>query len=217
MSEIATYGEANARIARLGLESGLEETVLGLFSCALGAIYLPALELQRARLFGQHYAMIAPYVQMLCCLAMAVALKTLRAKLVFPRTGYAVFRPPMPQIIWMMVVSCGMIVAIALTAMFWRSSLNETGLDDVGRLAGPAIALVMAGCFVSMSITSRFPRFIWLGGWALVVGTAAYYLAPGIEGGCWELIGIGMAMALSGAVRLKRFLKTHPVIEAHHD
>jgi hypothetical protein len=211
MSEGVVYDDGKARVGRLGFESGLEEAVLGLYGCALGVILLPALALPKATLFGQHYAMIAPHFQTACTLAMAVTLKTLRTKLIFPRTGYVVFRPPKSWI-WMMAIVLGLVVTIALAAAFSWSLF-----DDIGRLLGTALALVMVGCFVSWGVTYRMPHFLWLGGWALVLGIVAYILAPGIDGMLWEMIGIGVAMALSGAVRLKRFLKTHPVIEADHD
>jgi hypothetical protein len=187
----------------------LDEFVLGLFFCALGAIYLPGHALLKTTFFGQRYAMIAPYLEMVCCLAMVVALKRLRAKLIFPRTGYVVFRPGKSRK-WMMVTGFGVAIAIAVAALLWRSAFA-----NIERVAGPAFAITLAACFVPGGIVYRLPHLIWLGVWALILGSATYFIGAEIEGALWVMVGVGAAMALSGALRLRVFLQTHPIVEAH--
>jgi hypothetical protein len=202
--------DAQVRSLRQSSLNGLDESVLGLFFCALGAIYLPEHALQRATFFGQRYAMIAPYLQMVCCVGMVVTLKRLRAKLIFPRTGYVVFRPGKSRT-WMMVTGLGAVIAIAVAALFWRSAFA-----NIERVAGPAFAITLAACFVPGGIVYRLPHLTWLGGWALILGAATYFIGAEIEGALWVMVGVGAAMALSGALRLRKFLQTHPIVEDHH-
>jgi hypothetical protein len=210
MSDLIDPDAVRVKSLRQWSLNGFDELVSGLFFCALAAIYLPSHALLKATLFGERYAMIAPYLQMACCLAMVVAVKRLRAKLIFPRTGYVEFRRPTSQK-WMMVavyfVSLGLIVAIFAVAR-WRLQF-----PDMSRAAGPALALILVACFVSGGITYKLPHFLWLGGFALVLGAATYIAGAKREGMLWVTLGIGAAMAVSGAVRLRGFLRTHPIIE----
>ncbi len=189
--------------------NGLDELVLGLFFCALAAIYLPERALMKTTFLGKSYATIAPLLQIACCLGMAAALRRLRAKLIFPRTGYVIFRPEKSRT-WAMLVAFAVVVGIALSAMFWRAHSA-----DIGRFAGPAFALVLAACFVLGGITYTLPHLIWLAGWSLVLGAATYVTGAKTEGAMWVMVGIGVAMAVSGAIRLRSFLRTHPIIQTH--
>jgi hypothetical protein len=53
----------------------------------------------------------------------------------------------------------------------------------------------------------------WLAAFSLLLGGATYVAAAGAKGMLWVMLGIGAALALSGALRFRTFLKTRPIIE----
>jgi hypothetical protein len=208
MSDLIDPEELRVRSLRQWSLNGFDELVSGLFFCALAAIYLPAL--RRVTFLGQHYASIASCLQMACCLAMFLGVKRLRAKLIFPRTGYVEFRRPKSQK-WMMAalmfVSLGMVGAV-FAVFRWRLQF-----PDMSRAAGPGLALILVACFVSGGITYKLPHFLWLAGLSLVLGATTYIAGAKMEGMMWVTLGIGVAMTVSGAIRLRMFLRTHPILQ----
>ncbi len=68
MSDLIDPIEIRVRSLRHWSLNGLDEFVLGLFFCALAAIYLPeyAFAFRKVTFLGRNYAMIAPYFQMVC-------------------------------------------------------------------------------------------------------------------------------------------------------
>jgi len=210
MSGLIDPGEVRVQSLRKWSLNGLDEFVLGVFFCALAAIYLPERTPTKMTFFGQNYAMIAPFLQMACCLTMALTLKKLRAKLIFPRTGYVEFRRGKSQK-WMIVAS--MFVGLAMVGGVFAAFSGQLHFPDMSRAAGPALALVLAACFVSGGITYRLPHLHWLAGWSLVLGAVADAMDAKIEGVMWIMVGVGATMAVSGAVRLKSFLQTHPIVQ----
>src|ERR1700729_1393630 len=101
MSGLIDPDAVRANSLRQWSSNGFDELVSGLFSCVLAAIYLPAH--RKATFLGHSYASIASYLQTACCLAMVLGGKRVKAKLIFPRTGYVEFRRPESQK-WMMLV-----------------------------------------------------------------------------------------------------------------
>ena len=57
------------------------------------------------------------------------------------------------------------------------------------------------------------PRYLWLAGFSLVLGGVTFAAGAGTSGALWVMLAIGAAMALEGALRLQRFLRTHPIAE----
>ena len=196
-------GETRVRALRRWSENGLDELTLGLLLCLIGGMQLPVRILE-------HLAMILPLLMVACALAAGAALKKMRARLIFPRTGYVVFRPAVPRI-WMILAFQGLATGLAMAAMFWRS-----GLPDLSRAWGPGFAFVIAACLAWAGVTYKLPQYLWLAGLSLLLGAIAFYAGAKIGGAIWVMAAIGLALALDGAVRMKRFLRTHPVIEDPH-
>jgi len=210
MTDLSDPRGARVRSLRVWSENGLDELTLGLLMCVLGGIFLPGYGLSKATFFGRNYALMSPFLEAACFLVMVFALKKVRARLIFPRTGYVVFRPAVSRI-WMLLVFQGCAAVLAVGAVFWNSSL-----PDLSRAWGPGFGFVFAACLLWGGITYKLPHFIWLAGLALLLGGLTFAAGAKIDGALWVMVGVGFAMTSGGAWRMKRYLRAHPVLEGQH-
>jgi hypothetical protein len=210
MKEIGDPGQARVHLLREWSQNGLDELTLGVLLCVLGGIFLPGYSLPKATFFGRNYGMIAPFLEAAFFLAMVLTLKKVRARLIFPRTGYVEFRPQAPRI-WILLAFQGVAAVIAVAAVFWRS-----GLPDLSRAWGPACGFLFAACFWWGGITYRLPHFLWIAGMALLLGGVTFAAGAKINGAMWVFVGVGVVLSLDGAARMKRFVENHPIVEAQH-
>jgi hypothetical protein len=209
VTDLGDPREARIRSLRLWSENGLDELTVGLLMCAMGGIFLPGYSVSTTAFFGRNYAMFSPYLEAAFFLAMVLTLKKVRARLIFPRTGYVVFRPAVSRI-WIFVGFQLFAAAIAVGAVYWRS-----GWPDLSRAWGPGFGFVFAACLLGGGISYRLPHLIWLAGLAVLLGGLAFAAGAKIDGALWVILGVGVAMALDGALRMKRFLRAHPVEVQH--
>jgi hypothetical protein len=209
MSDLIDPGTARERSVRQAFEDGVEEIYVGLFSLVMGAVYLASFTLPRGSTVAQVSAFATSGIQFALLLALVAARKKVKAAYVFPRTGYVVFRPGKWRT-WVILVFGMGGLAIALAFIVWRSRL-----PDLSRVAGPIAALGMAVCFLWTSVTYKFPHLSWLAAFSLLLGGLTYVMGAKNEGIAWVMLGIGAALALSGALRFRSFLKTRPIIQAN--
>ncbi len=208
MVDLSDPRDARVRLFRRWSENGFDELYVGLFCCVLSGI-LMGYSLPKTTFLGRNYVIIGPYLQAACMLAMALTIKKVRAKLIFPRTGYVVFRPAASRK-WIFLIFLGLAVA-QYGAFFWRRSL-----PDLSRAWGPAFGFIFAACLLWGGIAYRLPHFVWFAGLSLLLGGLTFAAGAKINGMIWVMLGIGLAMTLDGALRMKSFLRTHPVIETFH-
>jgi len=200
MNDLTNPAEAQTFIHRRWNENGLEELILGLFASTIGSIYLT------------HLFASVPWLPLLvCAFGMSYARRKLSAKMIFPRTGYVVWRPSETR----MRVLWALVAVLLLTAgllAFWGSSL-----PGASRAMGPMIALIFTACFVWGAVEYKITHFILFAVIALGMGVVTYLADAKIAGSMWVLVAIGIPMAFSGALQMRRFVRTHPVIGDHHD
>jgi hypothetical protein len=201
--------DARVRSLRQWSQNGIDELTVGLVMCVMGGGLLPRIWSSTARLLGENFAPFSPLILGACVLAIGWAVKKLRARLIFPRTGYVVFRPAVSRI-WIFVAFQVFAGAMALGAVFWKSSW-----PDLSRAWGPGFGFVFAACLLWGGIAYRLPEYVWLAVLALLLGALAFAAGAHIDGMLWVMMGMGLAMASDGALRMKRFLRTHPVVEDH--
>jgi hypothetical protein len=206
MNDSSDPNEARVRSLRRWSENGLEEMTLGVLFCLFCGIFLPGYLLPNGTFLGQHYATLSPYFLAACAVVMGLTLKKVRARFIYPRTGYVVFRPAASRI-WIAVAGQGIAAAMALAALHWRSSL-----PDLSRAWGPAAGLLFAACFFWGGVTYGLPYFNWLAALSLLLGVATLAAGAGIGGAMWVMGGMGVALATDGALRMQRFLKRHPIV-----
>lgn len=186
-------------------ENGFDELSVGLIECVLGGSLLLVEWLSATRLWGS----VMPVLGMAVALPIALTIKKLRARLVYPRTGYVVFRSPVSRK-WIFLSLLAFGALLTVVDCLWRS----TTMPDLSRAWGPAWGLVFAATFAG-AIRYQMPRYLWIAGLAMVLGGATFAAGAKAEGTIWVMLGTGVAMASEGTLRLKRFLRTHPVIEGH--
>ncbi len=138
--------------------------------------------------------------------------KKLKATYVFPRSGYVVFRQSESEAWKQTWIAC--VGLIAFVALILVSEVNFPGLSDrIWHLSGPLSALVVTGAFVWVGIYLRLPHLNWLAGVSLVLGAVTYIAEAKLSGQLWVELGVSAALVVSGTVRFRSFLKTHPVIQ----
>jgi hypothetical protein len=83
---------ARLRSLREWSENRLDELAVGLLACFLGGVSLPMGTRSNATFPGQNLATFSPFVLAAIAGMLALMTKRVRAKIIFPRTGYVVFR-----------------------------------------------------------------------------------------------------------------------------
>jgi hypothetical protein len=209
MSDSMDPVKARDRSVRLVFEDGVEEIYVGLFTLMMSAIYLAYFTAPRGSSVSQILSVVSSCVPFAIVLLLVAARKRIKAAYVFPRTGYVVFRPAK----WRMGLIWGLglgAAAIGLAATIWRSLL-----PDLSSVAGPVAAVVMAGCLLWGGIAYKYPHLNWLAAFTMLLGGVTYVAGANGMGMLWVMLGVGMALAVSGALRFRAFLKTRPIIQTH--
>jgi|HubBroStandDraft_6_1064221.scaffolds.fasta_scaffold594617_2 hypothetical protein len=209
MSDLFDPAKARERSLRQAFEDGVEEIYIGLFSLVMGAAYLVFFTLPKGSTAAQIGSFAGSFLQIALILTLVAIRKRVKATYVFPRTGYVVFRRGKWET-WMVWLFGGVALTIALAATIWRSLLPA-----LSSVAGPLFAAGWAGCFLWAGIAYKYPHMNWLAAFSLLVGIATYVAGAQAKGMLWVMLGVGMALALSGALRFRAFLKTRPIIEIH--
>jgi hypothetical protein len=194
---------ACARPLRRALEDGMLEIFIGLGWLLVGAGSLVAI----AHLASPISRLITPCVSFFAVF-MTLGAKKVKTAYIFPRTGYVVLRRT-PRIGWREALIVAVVLS-AFTALLLAANGRVPNLWDV---SGPLAALVMAAGFVCGGIFFRFPHLHPLAGFSLVAGAATYLAAANASGVLWVMLSVGAALALSGVLRFRSFLRTHPVIQ----
>jgi hypothetical protein len=141
---------------------------------------------------------------------LVAARKKVKQAYVVPRTGHVVYCQGKNKR-WLIAGFGLAAVALAAGLAIWNAHV-----PDLRPVAGLIVGLIMGTGFLWAGVTYRFPHLNWIGVLALLLGLATYFASTGITGMVWVLFGVGAAVALSGAVRFRTFLKTHPIVEARH-
>jgi hypothetical protein len=186
-------------------ENGFDELYGGLVFCVLCGS-LPLGEW----ILGRNFPMMVPFVMLACLSAIGFITRKARAKLVYPRTGYVVFRPRVPRK-WIYLSSLVLGLVPIIAQHLWRPTM-----PDLSRAWGLGCGLFFAASFAWDAIQYKMPRYLWIAGLSLVLGGATFVAGAKQVGIMWVLAGVGLAMALDGALRMKRFWRTHPRIEEQH-
>lgn len=183
---------------------GIPELVMGLVWLVWGAALLLEEALPREGGGAAAYRMAVPAVLVLGGVAANRAIAALKARLTFPRTGYVAYREPGPLgrvLVALLVV--GAAAAVAALVVYARAA-------GVERSAAPIFGVVVSLAFVATAVRHRAPHLLALAGVALALGIALASLGLGWTAANWLFVGIGVASAALGAVRLRAYLRRHP-------
>jgi hypothetical protein len=134
--------------------------------------------------------------------------KTLRQRFVFPRGGYV---EPLPRPEFRFTLIAFFVVAAALTilASAWPGYLRSIQ----SRLIAPGFAVVGASICLLSGWKQKSAPLVWLGVYFLCLAPLLWWIPIPMNSyermSCLE-VGVGIPLAVAGAVRLRRFLKTNP-------
>jgi hypothetical protein len=207
MNNVIDADAVRVQSLRQAFENGVEEIYIGLFALVMGGVYLVAFNVPHGSTIGQIMSFGTSFFQIAFVLLMVAARKKINAAYVFPRTGYVVFRPAKWRMrtVWALGIAS---LALAIAMTIWSSQL-----PDLRPMTGVIAGAGLAGCLLWGGITYHLPHLNWIGALSLAIGIATYFADAKAAGMLWVLAGVGVALALSGALRFRTFLKTHPVIE----
>jgi len=182
---------------------GIPELMMGLVWILWGGALLVGEAFPRGSA-ANVYWMVFPAVLVLSGVASNWAIKKLKERLTYPRTGYIEYREPARHVRLltglMVVVTAAALAALIVTG-------RAAGLEHT---AAPAIGVILSLAFVVASIRQKAPHFLALAGVALALGAAFATLKLGFAAINWLFVWLGVAATIMGAWRLRRYLQQHP-------
>jgi hypothetical protein len=209
MNRTIDLDEVAGRSIRHWHQDGLPELTVGFMMFAGGSIFLISHGLSRGSSASRVYALVAPILWACSSLAAGRALKTLKAIIVVPRTGHMVppDRKSSKSRLWASIVPA---VLIAVAGILRIVVYPNVDLSQMGRMVGPGLAVLCAASFFIAGLKYQWLHMFWLAAVSLLLGALTYWRGSGLEGALWMMVGLGAAMALSGAWLLIDFLKANP-------
>jgi len=182
---------------------GIPELMMGLVWILWGGALLVGEALPRGSA-ANVYWMVFPAVLVLSGVASNWAIKKLKERLTYPRTGYIEYREPARHVRLltglMVVVTAAALAALIVTG-------RAAGLEHT---AAPAIGVILSLAFVVASIRQKAPHFLALAGVALALGAAFATLKLGFAAINWLFVWLGVVATIMGVWRLRRYLQQHP-------
>jgi hypothetical protein len=195
----ASLDDFAKRPMRYWSQDGLPDLLLGLMLVVPGIVFLAGEALPKASFSSQAYSFVAPWVWLGCTLALVRIFKRLKERIIFPRAGYVALPDPTWRY-WAAMVASAVLFGNGMAFLWLRWNW----------LSGPGVALLMVTTLMIGAVQYRLPHMLWLAMVALLLGVATYQVKTGMEGGLWVLVGLGIAMSLTGAWKLRNFLKANP-------
>jgi hypothetical protein len=204
MRDITHLDEIAKRPLRYWSEDGLPDLMLGLMFVVVAAIFLIGRMLPAGSSIARAYPMAAPALWAVSSIAIARALKKLKERITFPRAGYIAFREPA---LFYRACALALVLLVGVGAVL----LNRTAAAPQWRsMAGPALALIFATALLIGGFQYKLRRLLWLSAFSLLLAASMYRMEAGLDGALWVMLWLGGALALTGAARLKSFLKANP-------
>lgn len=155
------------------------------------------------------YTMIIPLLLVVTSFLANPAIKLLKAKLTFPRTGYVEWRKP-GRSQKGLAVAAAILVSVGIALLI---SLLRT--ESLQRLAAPATGLIVALAFLAAWYRKTARHMLWSAVICVGLAAAVYWMNLGIgDGFALLLTGTGMASFLFGLATLRTYLRANPSPEA---
>lgn len=206
MTTNADLRELEQRPKRYWNVDGIPELMMGLVWMVWGAALIYGEALPKGR-GSNWYWMVVPMVLVLSGVVSNWAVKKLKERLTYPRTGWVEMKEP-SRGVRQLAAGIAVVSAGALAAMIVTGRVN--GLEHT---ATPGIGLVLSLSFVIASIRQKAPHMLALAAVALVLGFSFGMLKLGWESLSWMFLWLGLAAALVGGWRLRRYLAANRMPE----
>lgn len=183
---------------------GIPELVMGLVWIVWGLALVAGEALPRDSAAGAYYWMAMPATLVLSGVAATWLTRRLKARLTYPRTGYAEPREP-GRAARVLTALIAVVAAAVLAGMV--VSGRAAGAEH---MASPAAGVIVSLAFVVASVRQKAPHYLALAGVALALGVAFAILKLGISAMNWLFVWLGLAAVLIGGWRLRSYLVRHP-------
>lgn len=184
---------------------GLPEITMG----ALWILWGAALGIPEALPPGdwlKWYWMTVPLILVVGGLSAGWITKKVKAKLTFPRAGYVAWPEPGP-LQRIVPALLAMAVAAGVVALVVKGD-NQT----MREMAAPACGLLLAAAFLIPVMRWQLTHCLILSAASLVLSLVMIRARLGLERGMILLfLGLGPVSVLTGAFRLRAFLRRHPL------
>ena len=202
MGEPIDLDEIAKRPFRYWNEDGLTELFVGFMMFTPACLF----RLGNAIPKGSFLVMLLPLGWLAAILAMKWGLKELKERVVSPRGGYVAL-PARGRTSIALVVLFAILATVAFIAFpSWPGQWGKT--------PGLALAILFAALFFIGGLQAKSPHLVVLAGVPLLVSVWIYRNSVGFsESVSWVLLAQGTALAFSGAVRFRRFLKANPRVD----
>jgi len=183
---------------------GLPELVMGALWMLWGASSLVGEALPRGAVRTLFWS-LTPALLAFSGFAAVWAIKRLKARITFPRTGYVAWNEP--STVQRLTAAAVALVSAALLVVLITKG-RKAGLEPV---IAPGIGVLFGLAFLVASVTQRAPHLLALAGVSLLLTLAVGATSFGWDAMHWMLVWLGAASVVLGMVRLWMFVRSHPV------
>jgi hypothetical protein len=204
MTQYPNLKEIEDRPMRSWNVDGLQEMIMGILWILWGGLSLLGKELPKGGLY-QVYWLVVPVMLALSGFAGNWVIRRLKQRVTFPRTGYVALREPTRR------ERIGTAVLAIVVALILAKVVVQSRTEAVEHLITPVIGVILSLAFVVASLKQRAPHFLVLAGVALALGIAFGALHTGWESLNWLFVVLGVIAAISGGIRLSRFVRENGV------
>lgn len=202
MTEYPNLTEIEGRPARSWSVDGLQELIMGVLWMMWGGSWLLGQLLPKNWMWGLYWTVV-PVLLALSGFAGNWAVKRLKERITFPRTGYVELKEP-SRAVRLGTAAVAILVSGALAAMIVRSEGKS-----VEHMITPAVGVILSLSFLVASMKQKAPHYLVLAGVALALGIAFGALRTGWESLNWMFVVLGVIAAISGGIRLSRFVEKY--------
>jgi peptidoglycan/LPS O-acetylase OafA/YrhL len=202
MTEYPNLAEIEGRPARSWSVDGLQELILGVLWMMWGGSWLLGQLLPKNWMWGVYWTVV-PVLLAFSGFAGNWAVKRLKERITFPRTGYVELKEP-SRAVRLGTAAVAILVSGALAAMIVRSEGK-----GVEHMITPVVGVILSLSFLVASVKQKAPHYLVLAGVALALGIAFGALRTGWESLNWMFVVLGVIAAISGGIRLSRFVEKY--------
>lgn len=191
------------RPARYWNEDGLPELVVGAIWIFYAGSFLAGTGLRPGPI-RTGFWVVMPLVWMVGCFYFTIwGIKRIKERVTYPRTGYVSYLTPRSA--WVV----GIVVSVLALAGITTLLFTGKGIGMMN-LVPSICSLLLAAGIAFLAIKQKTLRLLILSGAALVSAIGVPLLHLGENGFQWMWLWLGTVSAVTGAFRLRSFLRENP-------
>lgn len=204
MTNYPDLAEIEGRPVRSWNIDGLQELMMGVLWIIWGGAFLVGQTLPKNWMSALYWTVV-PALLALSGFGGNWVVKRLKERITFPRTGYVELKEA-SRATRLGTAALAMVIAGVLAMIVVRA-------DGKGgeHMMTAGVGVILSLSFLVASVKQKAPHFLVLAGVALALGIAFGALRMGVESLNWMLLVLGAVVAISGGIRLRRFVEKYGV------